>query len=391
VKVAVVYTDVDPSTGGRFSFQHTLLDALQRHEASTNHEFLLYPRGWNLSTTGTRTQVASRAMTYLTTRAVLWVRDVQDRVLGVRAFSPRTSFERALLRDGIQFVWFLDPYAEPCALPYIFTVFDVEYLRQPWFPEVSNRGEWERRDLHYRQYLRRATRVIVPNEAGLHQVVNLFNVPPERVLQLPHPTPPHALNHRTPVSNRTSRVDQPYLLYPAGSWPHKNHISALEALQQVNSSRTERYSLVLTGADKGNFDHIRDSAVSMGIARDVEILGYVGVTELMELYADAHALLYLSFFGPENVPPLEAFAVGCPVIAADIPGASHQLGDAAILVPPSDTKAIAAAIRSVSDSALRERLVRAGRSRAAERTGETYLWNVVSFLDDFESVRRLWA
>jgi glycosyltransferase involved in cell wall biosynthesis len=43
-------------------------------------------------------------------------------------------------------------------------------------------------------------------------------------------------------------------------------------------------------------------------------------------------LRYPSFFGAENLPPLEAFALGCPVIAADMPGAREQLGDAAILV-----------------------------------------------------------
>ena len=60
-------------------------------------------------------------------------------------------------------------------------------------------------------------------------------------------------------------------------------------------------------------------------------------------------------FGPLNLPPLEAFALGCPVIAADIPGAKQELGDAAMLVNPANEFEIAEALKSVhSDSAKRE-------------------------------------
>ncbi len=52
---------------------------------------------------------------------------------------------------------------------------------KPWFPEVSERGEWEHRERHYRRFLPKATRVIVPGETGREQVVRFFGVEPEQL------------------------------------------------------------------------------------------------------------------------------------------------------------------------------------------------------------------
>jgi glycosyltransferase involved in cell wall biosynthesis len=122
----------------------------------------------------------------------------------------------------------------------------------------------------------------------------------------------------------------------------------------------------------------------------VRFLGFVETDELVRLYRGAHALTYLSFFGPENLPPLEAFALGCPVVQADVRGAREQLGDAALLVPPTDAAAIAEAVRRFEDADLRDRMTEAGRDRAAGYTAEGYVRGVVDFLDEFEPVRSTW-
>jgi glycosyltransferase involved in cell wall biosynthesis len=71
-----------------------------------------------------------------------------------------------------------------------------------------------------------------------------------------------------------------------------------------------------------------------------------------------------TFFGPTNIPYLEAFQLGCPVVASDLPGIREQVGDAALLVDPRDSRAIADAMQKLwEDEALRARLVAAGRAR----------------------------
>ena len=130
--------------------------------------------------------------------------------------------------------------------------------------------------------------------------------------------------------------------------------------------------------------------LELGVTDAVHLLGFVDEDELVALYQHAHALIFPSFFGPENLPPLEAFALGCPVIAADVPGASEQLGDAAILVPPTDPEAFALGVRRLEDDRLRSDLVDAGRRRAREQSPHRYVSGVIDFLDQFERIRRCW-
>jgi glycosyltransferase involved in cell wall biosynthesis len=113
---------------------------------------------------------------------------------------------------------------------------------------------------------------------------------------------------------------------------------------------------------------------------------------LISLYRKAFALTYVTFFGPENLPPLEAFALGCPVIASNVEGAQEQLGDAAVLVDPKDPREIAFAVKALHDDVIwRQTLIQRGLKRAGRFTGEDFVNGILSVLDDFELVRRCWT
>jgi glycosyltransferase involved in cell wall biosynthesis len=384
VKVAVVLPELDPRIGGGFTFQENLAAALDRIRGKTHHEFVIYARGGDgpgsVRLPSSRSSLAARRLVRLT-------REVQERAFGIRPLSGRTWFERSLDREEIDLVWFGTPRAEDCrGRPFLFTIWDLEHLEQPWFPEVSANGEWELRQVFYSRYVPRATRIIVPNDAGREQVLRHFHIRPERILVLPHPTPEFA-QRAAAASDPPDRpgLSGPYLLYPAQYWPHKNHATLLRALREL-----PEYTLVCAGSDKGYLGHVRRLATEVGVLDRVRFLGFVPTDELVGLYRGAHALMYMSFFGPENLPPLEAFALGCPVVQADVPGAREQLGDAALLVPSTDAQAAAEAVRRLEDPAIRTRQIEAGRECAAGYTADGYVQGVIEFLDEFEPVRSCW-
>jgi glycosyltransferase involved in cell wall biosynthesis len=393
VKVAVIMTEVGRGIGGRFTLQEDLLAGVERLRGETEHELVVYRAGWNRYAEGPLGWRARRLATVGVTLGLRAAHDVQDALVGTRLLHVRTPLERRLERDGVQLVWF-PTYVEDVSLPFVCQVLDLEHRMKPWFPEVSSRGEWEHRERHYRRYLPKATRVIVPGETGREQVVRFFGVAPENCLPLKHPTPDFALRAAREPSRSAGVVEargivSPYLLYPGQFWAHKNHAAALDALAELRSRGTEM-SLVLVGSDKGQLDHVRSQIRERGLESAVHVLGYVEEDELVALYQHAHALLYLSRFGPENLPPLEALALGCPAIVADVPGAAEQLGDAALLVDAADAAAVADAVERVGEPAERERLVRAGEERARSWTADDYLRGLIAFLDEFESERRLW-
>jgi glycosyltransferase involved in cell wall biosynthesis len=150
--------------------------------------------------------------------------------------------------------------------------------------------------------------------------------------------------------------------------------------------------LVFTGSDQGNLSHIRRVTDETGLSQKVTFLGFVERSMLVNLYRNAFALIFPSFFGPDNLPPLEAFALGCPVIAANIPGSEEQLGDAALLVDPTDEFAMAQAVyRLRTGPELRERLVQQGARRADAWSADDYVRGVMKIVDEFEPIRRCWG
>jgi glycosyltransferase involved in cell wall biosynthesis len=86
---------------------------------------------------------------------------------------------------------------------------------------------------------------------------------------------------------------------------------------------------------------------------------------LPEIYRRAAALIYPSTVETFGLPPLEAMACGCPVVASDRTSVPEITGDAALLVDPDDPAALAAALRRVlTDEGLRADLRARGFANA---------------------------
>jgi glycosyltransferase involved in cell wall biosynthesis len=304
-----------------------------------------------------------------------------------------SSLERQTASLGVDLIWLAGGMHDTYETPYVTTVWDVQHLTHPWFPEVSKSWTWDHRELFCSRHLRRATSIIVGTRVGRDELVQYYGIPDEHIAILPHPTPGFALRAagETVPGKPPSNIPKDYLFYPAQFWPHKNHVNLLKALQLLVEADPETPALVLAGSDKGNRVFVESRAADLGIAHKVLFLGFVPTEELIALYANARALVYPSFSGPENLPPLEAFALGCPAVVASYRGAEEQLGDAALLFDPADPAAIAAAIaRVLADQSLRAELIARGRARAARWTGREFVSGVFRIFDAFEAQRRCW-
>jgi glycosyltransferase involved in cell wall biosynthesis len=295
---------------------------------------------------------------------------------------------------GVEFVWQLSAPGRVLELPYMVVVWDLQHRLQPWFPEISGNGNWQHRDTIYTAVLGRAAAVIVGTQVGKQEVEHFFRVDPSRILILPHPTPRFGeaeVAGIRPVREKYG-ITGDYLFYPAQFWAHKNHVNLLLALKLLQDRFDRPLSVAFVGADHGNLTHVKAAAGRLGLTDRVHFLGFVPREDLVDLYRQAFALSYVTFFGPENLPPLEAFALGCPVVASEVSGAREQLGDAVLFVDPASPEQIAeAVVRLASEEGLREKLISAGQKIAQERTPQGFVDGALAFLDRFEAVRRAWA
>ncbi len=252
------------------------------------------------------------------------------------------------MRERIDFFVNVSPEIAILDVPFLVIVWDLQHRLQPFFPEVDSGDEWQRRENFFSQVLKRAAYVVTATDTGKKEVQMFYGIPDERIRILPHPTPRFALEEGAQDTSMLAQFRLPpnYIFYPAQFWSHKNHVRILRA--------------------SWNESYIRQLVQTLQLDDQVFFLGHVSRPALRALYQNAFVLCYPSFFGPLNLPPLEAFALGCPVIAADIPGAKQELGDAAMLVNPANEFEIAEALKSVrSDSAKRESLIARGKERAS--------------------------
>jgi glycosyltransferase involved in cell wall biosynthesis len=307
------------------------------------------------------------------------------------------AFLERLARDErIDIAWLLLPWSDPLALPYIATVWDLEHRKQPYFPEVSTTGwAWAEREAAYSALLPPAAMVITGTETGKKELLHYYRLNPANIAVIPFPAPSGIVKEQ-PANEKEIKekygITGSFLLYPAQFWPHKNHVNLLRALSLLRSQHGLDFALVLSGSDKGNQGHVMQTAADLGLAGRVHILGFIPRADLNALYRSAMALVFPSFFGPDNFPPLEAFALGCPVMAANVPGASEQIGEAALLFDPCVPADMAAKIALLHRRPrLRAQLIRKGSDIAKRRTPRAYIAALCSHLDRFEAIRRCWG
>jgi glycosyltransferase involved in cell wall biosynthesis len=392
--VAAVVAGFDPQSGGGHTFEREILGALREATGSSSHRFtVLCPER---SAVALEQELSGSALRVAAVRrrtgrvAAAAFREIES----VRVHWRRPSdVDRVAAGIGAEFVWFLSAQPDRTDLPFMTVVWDLQHRATPWFPEMSARGIWDGRDSVHRWFLQRATRIITGTEVGRQQLVKFFQVPAENILVLPHPTPSYVFQETAASSPETIGwlgLKQPFVFYPAQFWPHKNHVNLLLAIVDLKR-KGMAISLALVGSDQGNRQFIADVASREGISDQVHFLGFVDRNVLVELYRRAAALTYVSWCGPENLPPLEAFALGCPVVASRIPGAEEQLGEAALFCEPGDPQSISGAIaRTLTDADLRVRLLEAGHLRARRFLPADFVAGALAFLDEFAAVRRCW-
>ncbi len=389
MRIGIFLPQFEPESGGGYTFPTTILDEL--YNIRTDHDFFVFYYGSRMQEIGhVKFVPLSLFQPTLFKKAMQFFRKVVNKSSITKIKGP---LNRAAKQYQIDLMWFITPTYEPVDVPFVFTVWDLQHRLQPFFPEVSKVGwDWDSRERHYRDILPRATFVLTGTEAGKEELVRFYGVADDRIRLLLHPTPDFALRLKG-SSKTTSKLKLPkrFIFYPAQFWPHKNHLTLLKALQLLNDKKKLDIHLYLSGSDKGNMKYIKQAAAAMGLADKVHFLGFVSEEDLVHLYKNALALTYVTLFGPENLPPLEAFALGCPVVASRVSGSDEQLGSAAYLVKPTDPAAIAEAVAELAgNNKLRQQLIARGFKRAANWTSGHYVRGILQLIEDFEPYRRCW-
>jgi glycosyltransferase involved in cell wall biosynthesis len=402
MKIGVMVSGQTAQTGGGYTYEDEIVRAVCRRRGETEHDIFLIGYQQNrpphLDLEDLPWITLHRSKADRRRQKIAKLGRAMKRLMKTRPGIMPLDFHiyPDLHAHPVDLLYYLTPLVRPVAdIPYITTVWDLEHRKQPFFPEVSQHGEWHSREKRYREVLARAAYVVACNSTGMKEVVDLYGIYQDRVRAFPQPTPSFALEADSSIPRKESLhhlgIKRDYLFYPAQFWPHKNHLCLLQALKILREKYDYLPQLVLTGSDKRNRSHLENAASIYAQPGQVIFPGFVSREDLVALYRGALALVYSSFFGPENLPPLEAFALGCPVIASRISGHDVQLGSAALLVDPTRPDEWASKIECLRrDSSLRESCILRGKERAALHTSDDFARSLFKLMDEFAAYRQCW-
>lgn len=368
--------------GGGYTFQMNIIGALKK--VNSNHEFYFY--------------YISDKNLFKNTENIKFINLKNELSLKFKKlyfFNKKKRRESNLnilvKRDKIELVYFITPIYSEVDVPFVLTVWDICHRNSGQFPEVLNNNEYKKRENFYSNVIPKASFVVIGNNEGKRQICKYYNAVDERVKTFPMPTPNYVYDLKEDVTilKKHHLEKEKYLFYPAQFWAHKNHIRLLKALQKLKEQGSD-LKLVLTGSDQGNKEYINKKIKEYNIENEVLILGFISKEELIALYKNAFALTYSSFFGPDNIPPLEAMALQCPVISSGTAGMKEQLGDCALFFDPKDENSLIEQIEKLNDRNLRNELIAKGEILAKKYSTENYIKHMLKLIDDFEPIRECW-
>jgi glycosyltransferase involved in cell wall biosynthesis len=226
--------------------------------------------------------------------------------------------------------------------PAVVSLLDIQHV---FFPEFFSRAELAYRRFAYGWSLRRARTVIAISQHVKETLVEWMGIDAGRI-EVIH----LGLDHDLFRPGEEPR--EPFLLYPANPWPHKNHQGLFDAFERLRQRRPE-LRLVLTGT----------GLERLTLPYGVRARGRVPREELASLYRRASALVFPSLYEGFGQPPLEAMASGCPVACSTAGSLPEVCGNAARYFDPRSVDEMVEAISTVLDSP--DGLVQRGLERAA--------------------------
>jgi glycosyltransferase involved in cell wall biosynthesis len=290
-----------------------------------------------------------------------------------------TGFESEIKRLRIDVVYFTAPSGYALDLqttPYIFTIWDLCHLEHPEFPEVTADREFEKREELYSRAVVKATVTLTD---GLHTsrlASQRYGVASDRFIEMPFSPAPHLQEARSSPDALATALERyglapDYLFYPAQFWAHKNHVRLLEACSLLARRGGTAPTIVFVGGDQGYAGAIRHMSEELGVSGTTHFLGFVPAEDMSLLYQGAKALVMPSYFGPSNLPPMEAWVLGKPVLYPQ--QFASFVGDAALLFDPDDAHSLATCIERLAQESDDGHWQRLGRQRLEHFARERYV------------------
>lgn len=355
-KIAIDYTPAYEQGGGIGRYVRELVAALANQDSVTHYRLFVAgaktlppPPGENF--TWSPTEISPRWWARIWHRAQI--------PFPVEFFTGRVDLFHAT-----------DFTLPPTLCRTILTVHDLSFVR---VPETTSPTLKRYLDAVVPRSVKRADHILADSQATKDDLIALYSTPGDKVTVLlsgvePRFRPIDDLNSLERVRVRYALPQRPYILSVGTVQPRKNYVRLVEALGLLRGQGLD-VSLVIVGAAGWLADPIYQAIKRLRLSEFVHFTGFADDADLPALYTGAVCVALPSLYEGFGLPVLEAMACGTPVLTSNISSLPEVAGDAALLIDPHETEAIADGLkRLITDSALRDQLIARGYQQAARFT-----------------------
>jgi glycosyltransferase involved in cell wall biosynthesis len=232
-----------------------------------------------------------------------------------------------------------DYFIMPETVRQLAPIHDLMHIYESRFPEVGTPEEIAGRNRLFAGIARYCTIILVDSTLGGEHVLRNFPARPEQIRVMPFVASESLLT----ATMQRPDMDFPakFMLYPAQFWEHKNHVRLLQAMAVIKPQCPDLHCVFCGSTRYSGYAIFMRKVAELDLGDAVTVLGYVSEAEVAWLYRNARCLFMPTFFGPTNIPPLEAMALGCPVAVSDVYAMREQCGDAALYFNPKSVQEMA--------------------------------------------------
>ncbi len=287
------------------------------------------------------------------------------------SWAEQTGFLRLLWRtslDLMHFTHFNAPvfYRKP-------SVVTIHDLTVSFFPGKKMTDLISRAAYHFAlsSVTRHARRVIAVSKNTQNDLERVLHTLATKIRVIYHGVSEAlSLQGATPFTALQSKfgLKKPFFLY-TGVWrSHKNVTGMIRAFDRFNRAAGRVYQLIITGRPQALYREVSDTVQALGAEDDVMLVGIVPDADLAGLYGAALAYIYPSFYEGFGLPPLEAMALGTPVLASHTSAIPEVCGEENALYfdPYSEADMAEKMGRMATDASLRHTLKERGLARVRQ-------------------------
>ncbi len=307
------------------------------------------------------------------------------RRLVARLEQPRSPWPWVPISDGFyeslncDVLHFPHQWFTLTAVPTIYNPHDLQHRH---IPEYFSAAQIAWKETVYSFGCRSAAAVPVASGWVKNDVVTAYGIDPDKVIPIPWAPPTEA--YAAPSAADLARIRREYslpdrfALYPAVTWPHKNHSRLIDAVALLRDTRHLTAHVVCTGSHaQPEYERLKSQIREQRLEDRVLMVGRVPGEDLRGIFAMARCCIVPTLFEAASAPVFEAWEAGAPVACSAVTSLPAQAGDAALLFDPTATEAIADALEKLltcdeTCARLRDRGRRRLETFSWERTATAY-------------------